>query len=81
MLYDIELNFDQTQRKMLQTNCDWYFNLAAGVYWSEGMQYGVVRNYFRALTIATMLKDEERLSKINKHPLAKAVKEFINESK
>lgn len=81
MLYDIELNFDQTQRKMLQANCDWYFNLASGVYQNEGMQYGVVRNYFRALTIATLLKDEGRLSKINKHTLAKAVKESIYESK
>lgn len=81
MLYDIELNFDKTQLKMLQANCDWYFNLAAGVYRNEGMQYGVIRNYFRALTIATMLKDEERLNKINKHALTKAVKESIHESK
>lgn len=81
MLYDIELNFDKTQRKMLQANCDWYFNLASGVCRDEGMCYGVVRNYFRALTIATMLKDEERLEKINKHSLTKLVKESIHESK
>lgn len=78
MLYDIELNFDKTQKQMLKSNVEWYLSLASGTYRSDGLIYGVVRNYFRALTLAELLSDEALVRKVQSNTLTKVIKETMN---
>lgn len=78
MMYDIELNFDKTQKQMLKSNVEWYLSLASGTYRSDGLTYGVVRNYFRALTIAELLADNVLVTKVQSNTLNKVIKGVIN---
>lgn len=78
MMYDIELNFDKTQKQMLKANVEWYLSLASGTYRSDGLTHGVVRNYFRALTLAELLVDEAIITKVRNNILTKVIKETIN---
>lgn len=78
MLYDIELDFNKTQKHMLSTNVDWYLNLASGTYHTDGLCMSVVRNYMRALTIAELLGDEELFTSVRLSPLYNIIKGAIN---
>ncbi len=78
MLYDIELDFNKTQKHMLSTNVDWYLNLASGTYHKDGLSMAVVRNYMRALTIAELLGDEELFTSVRSNPLYNIIKGAIN---
>ena len=78
MLYDIELNFDKTQKHMLECNVDWYLNLASGTYHEGGLSMAVVRNYMRALTIAELLGDKELFTSVRSNSLYNVIKGVIN---
>ena len=78
MLYDIELNFDKTQKHTLECNVDWYLNLASGTYHEGGLSMAVVRNYMRALTIAELLGDKELFTSVRSNPLYNVIKGVIN---
>lgn len=78
MLYDIEFDFNKTQKQMLKGNVDWYLSLALGTYRSNGLIYGVVRNYMRALTLAELLADDDLVYKVRSNPLYNIIKGVIN---